>query len=403
MERLKAKEMADYIERVFNHEKTIELISSAKNSNQAEMMNKYIGEMASVYVISTKDLSDEGIGKLLSTIDKNKEIFQEKDTNENIKKKFVMKGLMPLIASKNGKSLENMSMSEISDMLHQVKGNNVVSQFYTHSFNGALKPNVERDGLNVNNELFKKELADIEKLSGGTLFKKGKLNYCELSEATFGYGLRSPERVRFTLQGKDSPQQGDKENTGDYLMNCVRRSLHLNQELSQEEKRQVFVSAKTISDFYFKNDKVCIAFMENNTVQNYSGTQNGIKTCSAALLTMPSAFVKSLDEQTQEKIKQLRTQTRTMSESEVCESLDLLYGEIEAQNPENKKIIDEMKHKVVSSYMSQSCFSNFLYAGNANGYDAPEGKIDRSKFEIATIPNAVSLYKNKPAPASEMQ
>lgn len=334
---LKPIDMAIYFEKAFNSKFYRELIEQSDSISTASTHFINIGNILRIYVTSTGDLSEESMNKLIYDYSLNYEKltetsyfnFSKKHESDDYLDKYQIyfkDYILPMIIDvyktriniREPLSYRDMIRVQIYMLKHSK--NNI---FLTHSFSAALLERINQYGLDSRMELFEREYQSLIKLTGhDTPYKRGKVFLCELSNATFRYTERTPERLH-TLLGTYGVSRKDIGTSQDYYTRCLKFKLEHNKKLSLKEKKQIYEDVKKMIDFYYIPQKNCIAFKK------------------------------------EEKPFKSEDVTKYFSDNFIRN-------------------------------MTKYCLNEFDNRGYGNEYEVD--KLDRSTFEIATIPDIFDIY-----------
>ena len=327
--------IAKYLESAFKSRPYIELIEQSQSIGSASNHFQNIGKFLSAYLTSTGDMSVESMYKIIYDYSKNYEKLIEVP-NYTLRGKpidylepkqiYFRDYLLPMIVDVYKTRIdikEPLQLQDIINIQNYMFVHSKNNKFLTHSFSAALLERINQYGLDSRMELFEREYQSLIKLTGhDTPYKRGKVFLCELSNATFRYTERTPERLH-TLLGTYGVSRKDIGTSQDYYTRCLKFKLEHNKKLSLKEKKQIYEDVKKMIDFYYIPQKNCIAFKK------------------------------------EEKPFKSEDVTKYFSDNFIRN-------------------------------MTKYCLNEFDNRGYGNEYEVD--KLDRSTFEIATIPDIFDIY-----------
>ncbi|MBP5161349.1 MAG: hypothetical protein ILP11_04845 [Alphaproteobacteria bacterium] len=400
-------EMADYIERAFSAASVKQMIREASNLFQSTELFRKFGNILQAYASATGDLSDQTINSLAKDLRENQAILRQaddKDTKLEGQQIYFGKYVMPRIIDIYVDKMEikkPISLFDACKILAAVDANSHHNRFRTHSFNGALLPEIQKNGLDITKELFRDELAILASAGMTQPYQKGNLLLCELSAATFGYALQAPERLKISLT-RPVEQQRDDQSTNEFLTQLLQANVSERTNLSDADKQKVFAAGKKMVDFYFgEHDKSAIAFIKEkpyDTPVNPSKYEERLGVHLSAFpvsMCLNSFFKKNNDLTMYEDYKKAVEAFKTNKDiSKLCDFVD----KFNTKYP-NSDILKKTTKAFIIKQMTDFGLNHFSHNGNADGFKVDGGKLPRDKFALAVFDNPIAVYvqhqKNK--------
>lgn len=387
--KISKEEVAEYIEQVLSSNFYEDIISKMKNRNSAISFYRDIGKILPSYISATGDLNIATAQDILQELASIKDI-EDKDFNLN---DFYSKYIIPKITRFLGYSDKPFSEMSINEMIRIENHINITSKnnrFYTHSFSGALYEKINEDGLNINNEMFIQEYDSLRKLSGDSPFKTGQLFFCELGEHSFQYATKSPERLSMILTkpiNNQQTKQREDETLQEYFIRCLEEQLtHSN--LSNEDKEVIRKDGLKLINFYYGQQKSCIAVMNADNV-GYSDTIAPLYTNMLSFKTKNIAIFRQDEEMNLLYMSVLESLKNR--EFDCIDKLDR-FREIFNSKYSNNKTLNELLEHTFNRTVIEFCTNNVSRSGHGDGYVAKNGIIERDKISIANFKNIHDLY-----------
>lgn len=394
---ISADEMAGYLTRAFSRGAVKELLTSAESLSAAERRYQTLGSILQAYASATGDLSDKTVDTLAAEMSENSELLNEPYDNKrklSAEQKYFGQFVMPKITQIHCQRLglqEPLSFADSCKVLASVEAQSKNNTFKTHSFNGALLPEIKENGLDISKEKFHDEFAVLRQVGMYQPYQTGNLLFCELGKSTFGYTLRAPERIVMSLSTATG-QQKDNQTIGEFLHQNLSENLQQKTGLSEAEKSQVRVAAEKIIDFYFgKEQKAAIAVVKDTgehitAAEKYEprlGSQFG------ALLGMRiEGFCRQNQDETS--VRQYQEAVAAFKENQQLDKLETFARDFTEKYPEGP--LKGVFETFMTKNMSESGLNNFTYEGNSDGYRVPGGKLAPDKFAVAEFENPINVY-----------
>ena len=269
-----SQRMAEYIKKFTKHQSFMAGLGSDFATNRTWF--SAVGGSLVNYATSTGDYSKSGVNRVLGEMLKSRASFktlsedQKKDewsqhTQEEFNhhnKDLIEKSMLKQIAMQVKGQLDTTGMDNIDSMEEIIKTvkSNQEKGFYTHSFNGALLGDVDKNGLDISQELFKEEYSGVLKDSM-PITAQGELCLTPASQASFNYTYDVPERfVWGPLGGLDSGMSQEKgESLEDFYKRRLEKrieKLNFQDKGKADEFRQAVLK---MIDFYAKPKTAGIA------------------------------------------------------------------------------------------------------------------------------------------------
>lgn len=371
-------EMAQFLEKIYNSVVVRQQIANCPSLAKADDLSDYIGEFLVHYAVSTGDLSQGAIDRLAQSIAKTYNGAKNISKDELF---FSTAGAAIVDKVAQGLGMKSpFSLDDYSLILMNIEMQNKSNRFSTHSFNGALLEEVDKNGLDISKELFKDEFAQLQKIGAKTTFKTGKLNVCELSYASFGYLHRNPERVFMAFSGEE--RQKDDQTQREFYTQGL-KNLAEKSALGQQEKQQVVQAGERVIDFYTSSDKSCMAIIREKEISPSSSTaqnllMNGL---GGVAYKIPIKVRQQLD------TDEYRQAYQAKDVGKIGEILQQWANE----HPEIEPTLQQQMEKSFYDALKFGALNNFSNS-YADGYDIADGKLERDKFAIASFVDPVKVY-----------
>lgn len=384
MIRISNEEMANYMNTIFNNEYFKRIISNLKNESKVDSFFTEIGNYTCKYYISTGDNSTEPAIEIIN-------LYLNYIQNKINEEQFLNIYLNLIIK----KIKENNNTNNILEVINEVCNNNSLNKFYTHCFPGSILEGVKESGLDINKEKFKQEFNILSKCFR-TSYKTGELNYCDLSSASLSYATRGvPERVTYAIGGLLKRQPN--ESKYDWFVRSFK--INLSNELAKktinyQEYNEMLIAGIKIIDYYCTNTKSCIAVfktsnemsIKNNTVKIKADIINNLKFKISNL--MRTIKVPSINDELIELQK------------ENNDSFFDKYFNIINKYPILSKLFNNYYEKEIYNQLSRY-IANLSHGGFADGYAAPNGKLDKSSFAISEFTTPAEVWQKEYSESKE--
>ena len=426
-EKLASQKMAEYIEKITKHPNFIAGLGDDFATNRT--WYSAVGGALVNYATSTGDYSKSGADGVLKDMLKNREDFkslseeQKKDewsrhTQEefnNYNKELIEKSMLKQIAMQVKRQLDTTGMDNIDSMEEIIKTvkSNQENGFYTHSFNGALLDNVDKDGLDISQETFQEEYSGVLKDSMPTS-TQGELCLTPASQASFNYTYDVPERfVWGPLGGLDNSMSQEKSESLEdfYKRRLEKRIQTLKMDGTQaNEFRQAVLK---MIDFYAKPKTAGIAVVPRSILgqeklvssqYQWEEMQKPIDIRNKILneILEPRKVIKA---NYQEYLADPKNFYQEIVKEDIIKGDPLELGEelqeelrnLRNNNSNGNKVKDIFNKIPSSDKYKNICEKHFFwelekhtnagfYAGDHEGIKIKGGKIPREYFAVAEVP-----------------
>ncbi len=386
------EEIADFLQRVYANEKVKNYVQQCSSLDKAENLNDMFGDFLVNYAVSTADFSDQSISVLADEIGKTYLNAKTYISREDVFLKAVVPHMLDIVAAqldiKNPHSVQDLAL-----IASAVESQNKSNRFSTHSFNGALFDEVDKNGLDISKEKFVDELNLLARYGLATPFRKGELLVCELSYASFGYLHKNPERIYMTFKGLQ--KQGNDQTLREYLLEGLTQQL---QELAcdDQKKKELFDIGKKIVEYYTSSNDVCMAVLKNrNKTSNPTlfSLEFMLNNLSGIVFKIPLSIRKNLPQ------KEFASACREKN----VEAVDRMLQEWVKAYPEISSTIEKAKEDAFVDALCSAALNNFSNA-YADGHIVPNGRLERNDFALAKFEDAVKTYPtlHKEAPTKQI-
>lgn len=264
----------------------------------------------------------------------------------------------------------NLNMNMILNLIEYSYLQCFSNRFYTHSFSGALYKEINDNGLDIEKELFQTEYEIINEILPN---KQHRLSYNELSPLTFENTIYSPKRFTnlfdIELNLNETIYQSLEKSITNTIIN-----------INKPNCDQYLATIKRILDYYFKQNKLCIAvFRKENSIKDNSTyiRKIFIEKISSYQLYLKDHIKKYKKEY--DKIRYISECTKSVNEKlNMYEEIfkDMYYNDIDLRYS-----IDELFYNTITDIIVNYCMIN-----NVSNHRTTE-KISRSNISIARINN----------------
>lgn len=395
---ISAEEMADYLTRAFSRRSTEELLTSATSLSDAESKYQNLGNILQAYASATGDLSDKTIDGLVADLAENADVLrQDYDNSRKLspEQKYFGAFVMPKIAEVHRQRLglsEPLSFEDSCRVLASVEAQSKNNKFKTHSFNGALLPEIKANGLDISKEKFQEEFAILRQAKMYQPYQTGNLLFCDMSKSTFGYTLRAPERLVMSL-ATASDRQKDNQSVGEFLTQNLQQKLQQNETVADAEKGKVYAAGKKIIDFYFgEAHQSAVAIVKDSGEHLASGEKYkqmlGRQFGAMFGMRLEGFCRQNQDEQS---VRQYQEAVAEFNEKGDLKKLEQFTRDFAQKYPDSK-LLNGVHETFMTKNMSEFGLNNFTYAGNSDGYRVPSGKLSPDKFAVAEFENPINVY-----------
>lgn len=394
--KIKKEELAEYISRAFDNE-YIKLLTQDSKS-RAELLEQLtnLSRFIFAYVTSTGDLSQESLNTILYdfVIHKNEPLSLDK---------YFGNYIFPLIENKYKKDhgIEGpLSLIDYNNIYKEMSVNSNSNKFFTHSFSGALFNDISEKGLDAKSEKFKDEFRFLSYFGFKTPYARGKLHITELSYQTMGYALQPSEMARMVLTSHTDLKEEDSETSLEYYHRVI-ENLEL-KNCDEENLETIKDYLTDISNFYFSNDKSCIAVIEGDNKREYDDS------ISPFIDTFYNRYEYQKLLESDETFRTMYEKTDTALRNYGDKGVEILeifanYMHTKYQGSRETAILDQTIKDMFLKNVTTFAIKHFEVA-NGEGYVVESGHISPDKFAIATIPNPLIYYpEHKKGPKIEIE
>jgi hypothetical protein len=386
-------DLAEYIEKVYNNATFREFLLSCRNKGLCEQTTNRLSDILVKYYIATGDDSDKSIETIVSSYRDNPVDMRNISGANDIKFHQFRHAAYPFIIDYWKKELgkEELSFSDIQEIMIIVSTQSYINRFDTHSFNGALKDKVESEGLNINNEMFRENYEYLSSIAGSA-YSVGNLYLCNLSESSWGYMHHSPERLWMTIGSYSvtrEPGETDNEFAKRNLDDVLSRYVGLYDEKYLETAK---VLGDEMIDFYTKSDDVCIAICRKGRADVEAAYQRSEETITGRLnyaFQLPYKFQRAFP---RELVQQLNNIAIEGDKEGRLEDIERIINEMMTASPDKADFLREYVENVFSSNMATYSVNNYMHAGASDGIRVEGGVLPREAFALATIKDPSREY-----------
>ncbi len=396
VKKLSKEDIALYFEKAFANPRVQHMITSADKLSSAESKFQHFGNMLQAYVSATGDISEKVVEAIAADFEQHSDKLAQPVNRNKIDgvQRFFADHVLPHIIKHHipdNDAKSSLSLQETVNLLKKIKLNCRNNRFKTHSFNGVLLNEIKTNGLDIHKEMFQKEYAILRKVGMFQPYQTGNLLFCELSKATFGYALCSPERLVRSICPMEA--QKDDQPTREYLSEGLKQALS-EKNLSPETQKLAMLSGQKMIDFYFGNSpKSAIAFMSdtngiNSNPLNYKSELD--------YLFMDYLFKSRIEKFCQshanpQLYEQFVDALADVKQQENFEKMDKCINKFNKLYPDNNLFEQPIQNAVIKA-VTKDCLNNFMHNGNADGYSIDGGRLETDKFSVATLPNPVEMF-----------
>lgn len=406
MENNDAKKITDYLNNIYNSNAFKSMFGIDFDENQT-LFEVVSGDILK-YVIATRNFDFENIEWIINQAkNMKKDLTVDKLSGNNM---FFNEIIIPKIYA----DLKQKHCSESNDIIENMNtilailSENVNENgFFTHSFNGALIESIEKNGLDISQELFKEEYATLEVL-GKTPWTKSNLCLTDPSKTSFVYCTLSPEKLYAgPLKGTQDVERDPKDKTdADFLLRKFRYAVEnkkcftsddygkandeiegkkLKDILSAEEYNKLIEAGEKICNFYGKASNAGIALIPKKKVKKTTTFKANIET--SVILKLSFSELNNLNEENKLLINLYKDDMKNL-----IDNSKILF---ECVLPDISADPEFYRDVITSSFKSSvnQIFGNEAQAGW--GVVVESGKVPREDFEILIVstPFQITLEK----------
>ena len=357
-----------------------------------------IGGILINYGIATRDFSDIAIEKIFSEI-----------------KKSGLGVASSLIADFHKQNIsmpaDTSTITVMEEVLRRVEENCHDNGFYTHSFNGALIPAINENGLDMSQEMFSEEYRKFD--WADSVHAKGALCLTPPSSTTFYYTHDVPERLLagpLNVSNADVHTRRNGESTHEYYKRRLdtrlewashrlgardddptkaNKPIDVFGEAGVEDLRQ---AGMRMVDFYAEPVTAGIAIIPKQIFENHD---KRAEPCMYGEIVRNLASYKykenalGLSPELLEKIKKhdrYRKTDRTLAK--------ILYSQVFSEVIANGKL-QEFQKLIEGAFISDIKFRTDLESGDGYGIVVEGGKVPSDYFSISVVPEIDSVTAAK--------
>lgn len=395
--KIKKEDLAEYISRAFDNEYIEQLTLDSKSRFELFGQLTELSRFIFTYATSTSDLSQESLNTILNDFVNHKDELEDKDlvyggNKSALLKKYFGNYILPVIENnyKKEHGIEGpLSLIDYNNIYKEMATNSKSNEFFTHSFSGALLDEISENGLDAKGEKFKDELRFLSYFGFKTPYNRGKLHITELSYQTIGYALQPSERARMVLTSKTDLREDDNETSLEYY-NRVIESLKI-EDCDEEDLETIKEYLTEINNFYFSNNKSCIAVIEK---EEKPKDDTYILPLFRHVLSNRYKYQELLEsDETFKAIYEKTDSALKEGSDKSIEILELLANYMHAKyegSKETATLDQTIKDEFIG--MVITCATNHFEVANGEGYTVDSGHISPDKFAIATITNPLIYY-----------
>lgn len=390
-----SNDLSEFIEQVYNNATFREYLLSRNTKQRCEGETNRLSDLLVKYYIATGDNRDSSISHIVESFANNPVDYKTMGSRNDVKFHQFRHGVFPFVIDFWKKELgkEELNFEELHEVLSIISTQSAINLFETHSFNGALKDKVDREGLDIHGEMFKNNYQILSRMSESP-YQVGKLCFCNLSESSWGYMHRSPERLWMTI-GSSSVSRDECENDNEFGKRLVDSMLESYagkyDEAYLSEARN---AAEEMVDFYTQTDEVCMAIYkvggdrDVGTVFEKTKAQleNSIKFGFQLPYTMQRKFPREL-------VTKLNGVALKRKES--MSEIEDIIEEMKVAVPDLAEYLDEFVVNVFSANMATYCVSHYMHEGMSDGFIVEGGRMPRESFALATMKDPVKEYEKR--------
>lgn len=394
--KLKIEDIATYLSTAFNSHEIEELVKNALSKNElcSDMMQ--LSNFLMTYISSVGDLSMERMHKILNDFVKN----HTEITNDDVRYGtldssaiYYKKYIFPLVVEQYKRKHAisgNISLNDCVNIYNEMTKISRVNRFVTHSFSGALFDEISNNGLDISKEFFKSETAFLARYGFKSVFQTGLLYLTDLSYQSMGYALLSPEKIHMAFSGITTLKERDDESVYEYHKRVIEEFVNIHGDNPDIAKAVELLNS--INDFYYTNDKCCIAIMENERIVNPATFTPSYMFSYVLSNSFPFNNLFKEDET----FKKIYEKADLLLQEKKDEGIDMLSTLLDYLN---KKYPDREETRILNNRVEFDLFNeitmyglNCFNSANGEGFIFESGKIPADKLAITTFINPLSLY-----------
>lgn len=390
---IEPEDLAKYIERVYDNETFRSFLLGSRSKGFCEQTTNRLSDILVKYYIATGDDSEKSIETIVSSFRDNPVDMRNVSGPNDIKFHQFRYAAYPFIIDywKNELGKDELSFADIQEIMIVAATQSYINRFDTHSFNGALKDRVEREGLNINNEMFKENFDYLSSFAGSA-YAVGDLFLCNLSESSWGYMHHSPERLWMTIGSHSvtrEPGENDNEFAKRNLDDVLSRYVGLYDDKYLETAK---VLGDEMIDFYTKSDDVCVAICRKGEPNIEEAYQKSVGTITSRLnyaFQLPYKFQRAFP---RELVQELNNIAIDGEKEGKLDDIERIVEEMIAASPDKAAVLRDYITHVFSSNMAAYSVLNYMHEGASDGIRVKGGALPREAFALATIKDPSREY-----------
>lgn len=385
-------DLAVYIEKVYNHPTFRTFLLGQKTKGRCEQNTDRLSDILVKYYVATGDDRDSSIERIVEAYANNPVDYRNVAGRNDIKFHQFRHTVFPFAVEywKEQLGKEELTFEELKDLLIVISTQSSINRFETHSFNGALKDKVNREGLNINSEMFRDNFDLLSHISH-TPYNAGVLYLCNLSESSWGYMHHSPERLWMTI-GSSSVSREEGETDNEFAKRNLDAVLANGAGIYDENYLLAARNAgEEMIDFYTQSEEACIAIcrrganpdIEHSFEHSKSTVEGSLKYSFELPYSMQRSFPRELVS---------RLNGSAIRGKESMAEIEAIIEEMRKASPGKSKLLDEFVANVFSAVMATYCVSNYMHEGMSDGITVQGGKLPRESFALATVRDPAKEY-----------
>lgn len=387
------QDLADYIETVYNNESFRTFLLSKKTKDICEQTTNRLSDILVKYYLATGDNRESSIESIIESFASHPVDYRNISGINDVKFHQFRYGAYPFIVDywKKELGMEEASFVDMQEILTVAATHSSLNAFETHSFNGALKKSVERNGLNINNELFKNNFEYLSRMTS-SVYETGNLYVCPLSEGSWGYMHHSPERLWMTI-GSSSITREVGETDNEFAKRSFDDVLAKNAGIYEESYLDTArVLGEEMIDFYTQSDDVCMAIRRRGNPSVEECYERNSELIGGKLnygFQLPYALQRAFPRELVTKLNGIALRGNQVG---TIEDIERIIEEMKLASPGKIDALDSFVEHVFSANMATYSVSNYMHVGNADGLKIEGGYLPRESFALATIKDPSREY-----------
>ena len=388
-------DLARYIELVYSNDSFRTFLLGCRSKGTCEQTTDRLSDLLVKYYLATGDGREESIEKIVSSFASNPVNYQNVSGPNDVKFHNFRHAVYPFVIDywKEYLGKDELSFKDLEEILIIAGTHSSINRFDTHSFNGALRERVEREGLNINNEMFRDNYEYLSRMTSSA-YEVGNLYVCNLSESSWGYMHHSPERLWMTISsGSMKREAGESDNEyakrsfDDVLSKYV--GIYDDQYLETAK-----VLGDEMIDFYTQSDDVCMAICrkgEPDVEQAYEKSVDMITRRLNYGFKLPYSLQRSFPRELVSKLNGIGMRGEKAGS---LEDIERIIEEMKVASPDKVRELEEFVINVFSANMATYSVSNYMHEGMSDGIKIQGGVLPRESFALATMKDPSREYDN---------